>query len=105
MNAARQTRVEAAHGAHNVDPFEVLRAILFKNRRVLNRVFVRPGGSIDIARVGVPRCRRIRMVVRDLTVANDHMMGQHAAYGFVEPAADAGLRYLEIPERLSISLM
>ena len=39
--------------------------------------------------------RRVRMVVRDLPVTNNHVMRQHAAHSFVEAAADRFIRHLE----------
>ena len=73
MNAARQTRIEAAHGAHDVDAFEFVRSVLFEDGCVLNRIFVRAGCSIDVARAAIPRRRRVRMVICDLAISNHDM--------------------------------
>jgi len=64
--AAGQAGIEAANRAHNIDAFEILRPIFFEDRRVLHRVFIRTRRAINIARVGIPGRRRIRMIVGDL---------------------------------------
>ena len=74
VDAAGQTGIEAAHRAHDIDALEFVRTVLLKDRRVLHRVFVRSRRAVNIARIRVPRRRRIRMVVGDLAVANDHVM-------------------------------
>ena len=53
VHATGQTRIEAAHGAHNVDAFEVLGSVLFEERATLHGVLVGPGRSVDIARIRV----------------------------------------------------
>src|SRR5689334_19707100 len=40
VHAARQTGIKTSHGTHNVYAFEFVRAILFKDRRVLHGIFV-----------------------------------------------------------------
>ncbi len=55
VNAAGQARIEAANGTHDVDALEVLRSVLFKDRRVLYGILIRSGCAVDIARVRVPR--------------------------------------------------
>ena len=104
VHAAWQAGIEAAHGAHDVDAFEfVSGSILFENRRVLHRVFIRPRSAVDVARIAVPRRRRIRMIVGDLAVANHHVMGQHAAHRFGETAADRIFGNLERLPRLGVA--
>ena len=88
MDAARQAGIETPHGAHDVDALEFVRAVFLEDRRVLHRVLVGPGRSVNIARIRVPRRRRIGMVIGDLAVANDDVMRQDAAHRFVEAAAD-----------------
>src|SRR5262249_12645223 len=73
---ARQARVEAAHGAHDVDALEVLLGVLLEDRRVLHRVLVRPRRPVDVADAAVPRSGRIRVVVRDLAVPDHHVVRQ-----------------------------
>ena len=53
-----------------------------------------PGRAVNVARIGIPRRRRIRMVVGDLAVANHDVMRKHAADRFVESAADRFVRAL-----------
>src|SRR5208282_2149296 len=88
MNTARQTGVETAHCAHDVDAFKFVRAVFLEDGGVLNCVFVRPGSAVDVARIRVPRSRGVGVIVGDLTVANDDVVGKNAADGFVETAAD-----------------
>src|ERR1700758_4981809 len=95
VDAARETRIEAAHRAHDVDALEFLRAILFEDRRVLYSVFVGSGRAVNVARIGVPRCWRIWMIISDLAVANDYMMREHAPDGLVESATNRLLRHFE----------
>src|SRR5262245_6079250 len=71
MHAAGQARIEAAHGSHDVYAFEIVRPVLFKNRRALHRVLIRPRRAEDVTRAGVPWSRRIRVIIGDLAVA-DH---------------------------------
>ena len=96
VNAARKTRIKTTNRSHNIDAFEVFRAVLFKDWRVLHRIFIWSRRAIDIARIGIPRRRRIRMIVCDFAVANHHVMREHAAYGFMEPAADGLIGNFEI---------
>ncbi len=86
VDAARQARIKAAHRAHDVDAFEFIRPVLLEDRRVLHRIFVRTRSSVNVARVGIPASRRIRMIVGDLAVANHDVMREHAAHRFVEAA-------------------
>src|SRR5262249_55421346 len=85
VHTTGQAWIEASHRPHNVDAFELLRPVLFEDGRVLHRVFVRTGGAVDVARIGVPAGGRIRMIVSDLAIANDNVMRQDTANGFMEP--------------------
>ena len=96
VHAARQARVERAHRPHDVDPLEVLRAVLLEDRRVLHRVLVGAGSPVDVARARVPRRRRVGLVVRDLAVLDHHVVREDAAGGLVEAHADRRLRHLEL---------
>ena len=96
VHAARQARVERAHRAHDVDALEVLRAVLLEDRRVLHGVLVGAGRAVDVARVGVPRRRRVGLVVGDLALADDHVVREHAARRLVEADADRLLGHLEV---------
>src|SRR5450755_3680644 len=87
VHAARQARVEAAHRTHDVHALEVVRAVLLEDRGVLHGILVRTGGPERVARAGVPRGRRIGLVVGDLALADHHVMREHAPSGLVE--ADA----------------
>src|SRR5713101_5987368 len=90
MHAAWQARTETPHRAHDVDTLElVARGILFKDRCILDGVFVRSRGAIDVSRVRIPRCWRIGMIVRDFAVANHHVMRQDAAHRLGEAASDS----------------
>src|SRR5690349_21317005 len=77
VDAARQARIEAAHRAHDVDALEVVLAVLLEDRQALHRVLVRARRAEAVARARVPRRRRIRMVVRDLLVADHQVMRPH----------------------------
>ena len=81
---------------HDVHALEVLRAVLLEDRRVLHGVLVRAGGAVDVARVGVPRGRRVGLVVGDLALADDHVVREHAARGLVEADADRLFGDLEV---------
>src|SRR5689334_2604255 len=87
VDAAGETGVEAADGAHNVDAFEVLGAVLFEDGGVLDRIFVGAGGAVDVAGVGVPGRGWVGVVVGDLAVADDDVVGEDASDGLVEAAA------------------
>src|SRR5271169_6693089 len=95
VDAARQARIETANRTHDIDAFELVWAILFENWRVLDGVFVWTRRSINVTRVGVPRRWRIRMVVCDFAVANNHVVRKHAANSFVEAASNRILRDCE----------
>src|SRR5271156_4146572 len=95
VHAAGQAGVKAAHGAHDVYAFKFIRAVLFEDGCVLHCVFVGAGRPVYIARIGVPRGGRIRMVIRDLAIADHHVMRQNPAHRFVEAAADSFLRDTE----------
>src|SRR5215813_10937614 len=96
MHAARQAWIEAAHGSHDVYALEIVRPVLLEDRCALHSVFIWPRRAVEIARTGVPRRRRIRMIVGDFAVADHDVMREHAAHRFVEAAADGLLRDSEI---------
>src|SRR5579884_1797738 len=100
VHAARQTRIETAHRAHNVDALEILRAVFFENRRVLHRVFVRARGAEAIAWIRIPRRRRPRLVILDLAVAYHHMVREYAAHCLGKADADRFFRNFERLPRL-----
>jgi len=88
VDAAGEAGIEAPHGAHDVDPLESLRSVLLGDRGVLHGVLVGAGGAVGVADPAVPGRRRVGMVVGDLAVADDEVVGEHAADGFVEAAGD-----------------
>src|ERR1043165_5525002 len=92
VNATGETWIEAPNGAHDVYPFELIRAVVFEDGRILNGVFVRARRAIHVARARVPGRWRIGMIVRDLALANDEMVRKHAAHSFVEDAANGFIR-------------
>ena len=51
VHAARQTRIEAANGPHNIDALEFVAPVLFEDRRVLNGIFVRARCPVDVPRL------------------------------------------------------
>src|SRR5712671_2652640 len=103
MHPAWQAGVETSYCTHDVYALELVWAILFENWRILHRILVRPGRSVNVARIGIPRRRRIWMIVRDLAVADHYVMRQHAANRFVEAAADCILWHGEFRPRSSPS--
>ena len=96
VHAAGQAGVEAADRAHDVDALEVLGAVLLEDRRVLHRVLVRARRPVHVTRAGVPRRRRVGLVVGDLAVADDHVVREHAARRLVEADADGLLGHREV---------
>src|SRR5580704_13210248 len=68
MHATGQAWIEASDRPHDINTFEFLRTVLLEDRSVLYRIFVWTGSAIDIARVCVPRCRRIWVVIGDLVI-------------------------------------
>ena len=96
VHTARQTWIEASDRPHDVDAFEVLRAVFLEDRCVLHRVFVGAGGAKAVARVCVPGSWRIGMIVGDLVVFNHHVMRQHTANRLVEAAPYAFFGNLEV---------
>src|ERR1041384_7695033 len=96
VHTAGHTRIEAPDRAHDIDSFEAVFAVLFKNGRVLDGVLVRAGNAIDVAWTCIPRCWRIRMVIGDLSTANDDVMRQHPANRLMKAAPDCLVRHLEL---------
>src|ERR1700722_11041979 len=88
MYAAGQAGIEAPNCAHDVNALEILRAIVLKDGCILHRILVGARSTVDIARIRVPWCWRIGMVIRDLAFADDHMMREHPTNCLVETAAD-----------------
>src|ERR1700733_823487 len=99
MDAAWQARIEAPYRTHDVYTLEFIRPVLFKNRRILNRVFVRTGRAVEIARIGVPRGGRVRMIIGYLASPNHHVVREHTPDRLVKTATDRFLRHLERGER------
>src|ERR1700730_18413093 len=62
VHAARQTRIEAPHRAHDINSLELVRTVLLKDRGVLHRVLVWTRSAVDVARIGIPGGRRIGVV-------------------------------------------
>jgi hydrogenase large subunit len=100
VHPARQAGVETAHGAHHVDAFEVLAVVLLEDRLALHGVLIGPRRSVAVPRAGVPRRRRIRVIVGDLAVADHHVVAEHPAHRLGEPAADAFVGDIELLPRL-----
>ena len=103
MHATRQARVETSDGSHNVYAFEVGGSVFLEHRRVLLGVFIRSGRSVNIARAGVPGRRRIRMIIGDFAFADNDVMRQNAAHGFVETAADGFFGNFKFRPRFGVS--
>src|SRR3954465_838600 len=87
VHAAGQAWVKAANRAHDIDALEFVGTVLLEDGRVLDRIFVRSWSSVDVAWIGIPRRRRIGMVVRNLSIPDDDMVRENAADRFVEAAA------------------
>src|SRR6185295_6753391 len=103
VHTTGQARVEAAHRAHDVDALEVLVAALLEDRGVLHGVLVRAGGAVAVAHAAVPGCGRVRVVVRDLAAADDHVVGEHAAHGLGEADADGLVGHRELLPGLRVA--
>src|SRR6266404_1322996 len=88
VNAARQTRIEAPDGPHDVDAFEGVETALFEDRLPLYGVFVGSGRAVTVAGARIPWRRRVRMVVGDFLVADHDVVGQHPADRFGESTSD-----------------
>src|SRR3984885_15800067 len=61
VHAARYAWVERPNRPHDVDPLEVLGAVLLEDRRVLHGVLVGPGRPVHVAGARVPGRRRGRL--------------------------------------------
>src|SRR4051794_23501179 len=103
VHAAGQARVEAADRAHDVDAPEVLLVVLLEDRLAHHRVLVWTRSPIAVRRTAVPGSQRVRVVVRDLAVADHHVVGEHAPDGLVEAAADALVGHVEVLEHLRVA--
>src|SRR5215469_2879382 len=55
VDATRQTGIEAAYRAHNVNAFEFVGTVVLEDGRVLHGVFVGTGRTVHVARAAVPR--------------------------------------------------
>src|SRR3954447_10100536 len=93
---AWQAWVETADRPHDVDALEVLPIVLLEDRLPLNGILVRSGSAVAVPRIGIPRSGRIRMVVRDLSVPNHHVMAEHTAHRLGEAAADGLVGHREL---------
>src|SRR5262249_52216507 len=80
--------IEAADRPQDVDAFEVVGTVLLEQRRLLDGVLVGSRRTEGISRAGIPGCRRIRVVVGNLAVANDDVMREHAADRLVKAATN-----------------
>ena len=81
-------------------PLKLLPIVLLEDRLTLDGVLVRARSSVAVAGVGVPRCRRIRVVVRDLAVPNHHVVAEHTANRLGEAATDGLVGHRELLPRL-----
>src|SRR4029077_20981670 len=73
MHTTGQARIETAYRAYDIDTLEFIGNVFLEDRRVLHRILVRTRRPVNVARVGVPGSRRIRMVIGDLAFANYHV--------------------------------
>src|SRR5271163_4362747 len=105
MHTAGQTRIEAAHGAHDVDSLELVRAVFLEDRRVLHGVLVWSRRAVNVAWIRIPGRRRIRMVIGYLAFLDDYMVREHTANRFVESASDGLFGNLEVGPRLGAAGM
>ena len=96
VNTAGQAGVKTPHRAHDINAFELVWSVLLEDRSILYRVFVWTRRAVDVTRIGVPGRGRIWMLISNFSVANHNMMREHAANGFVEPAANRFFRHFEI---------
>src|SRR5579884_272318 len=103
MDTTRQTRVKATNRSHDIDTLEVVRPILFEDGCVLHSVLVGTRCAIDVSYTSIPGGRRIGMVVGDLPVLDDHVMGEYTTYRFMEPTADGFLWYGEFAPCLGVT--
>src|SRR5262245_57785992 len=95
MHSTRHARVKAPHYAHDVNPLEIIGHVLFEDGPTWHRILIGTRRAVNVARAGVPRRRRIRVIIGDFSIADNHVMREHAAYGLVEAAADRFLRRRE----------
>src|SRR5579859_5841254 len=96
MHAARQTRIETPHRAHDVNALEFLRAVLFEDRSILHGILIRSWSAVNIPRIRVPGRRRIGMIIRNLALADYDVMREYAANCLVEAATNGFLRNFEV---------
>src|SRR5205807_9452820 len=83
VHAAGQARVEAPHGAHDVDTLERLGSVLLEQRAALDGVLVRTGAAEAVARARFPARRRIREIIGDPAVADHYLMREQPAHRLV----------------------
>src|SRR5215510_16096202 len=88
MHSAWHARVKAPHYAHDVNSIEIIGPILFEDGGTLHRILIGTGRAVNVARAGVPRRRRIRVIIGDFSIADNHVMREHSPYGLVKAAAD-----------------
>src|ERR1700719_1840225 len=105
VHTTRQARVEAPDRSHDVDAFEFVGTVILKDRRVLHRIFIRSGRSVNIAWICVPRGRWIRMVICNFAVTNNYVMREHSANRFVEATSYGVLWHFEVRPGFRISFM
>src|SRR5580704_8715611 len=96
MYSARQAWIETSNCPHNIDSLEVLRAVLFEDRRILHRIFIWARRAEAVPRIRIPRRWRIRMIIRDLVIANHDVVRQHATHSLVEAASYPFFGNLEV---------
>src|ERR1700682_6295090 len=78
VHAARQTRIKTPHRAHDINSLELVRTVFLKDRSVLHRVLIWTRSAVNVAWIGIPGGRRIRVVVGDLAFFDHHVMREHA---------------------------
>src|SRR5579872_2692741 len=105
VNTTWQARVKAAHGPHDIYALEFVWPIFFKDGCILHGIFVGTRSAIDIAHAPIPRSRRVRMIIGNLPILDDHVMGKDTTYRLVEATANGLLRYGEIVPRSGVTGM
>src|SRR5436853_7063296 len=96
VDTTGQAGVKATDRPHDVDALEVLGTVLLEDRCVLHSIFVGSRGSIDVTYTAIPGRWWIGMIVRDLAILDDEMVGEYPTHGLVEAAADGLLRNSEV---------
>jgi len=96
MDPTWHARIEASHGPHDINAFEIIPAVLLENGGVCYCVLIRSRCAKPIAWTRIPRGRWIGVIIGDSSPADDHVMTKSSPHSLMKTATDGVIGNFEL---------